>query len=75
MGFVFIRETKEEALNIGTPSLDLIYETSVDFNLSLPHETEYLNVRISNMVSFFSSEFSPLFIRIKFTIYTFYPAG
>ncbi|MFC1769462.1 transglutaminase family protein [Nitrospirota bacterium] len=48
-GFTLMREGREEATALGQPSLDMIYQTSVPFNLELPRETEYLKVEISGI--------------------------
>jgi hypothetical protein len=49
LGLTLIREEKEEAIELGRPSLDIIAQTSVAFNLSLPPETQYLKVRLSGI--------------------------
>jgi hypothetical protein len=49
LGLTMVRETKGDAMRLGKPSLDIIAETSVPFNLALPLETRYLKVRISDI--------------------------
>ncbi len=46
MGLTLVRERKADAVKPGTPSLDLISQSSVPFTMSLPEDTEYLKVRI-----------------------------
>jgi hypothetical protein len=47
MGFTLIMETKESAVQAGTPSIDLIYQTAVPFNFKLPKDTSYLKVKLT----------------------------
>ncbi|MBI5203433.1 MAG: transglutaminase domain-containing protein [Nitrospirae bacterium] len=49
MGFTLIKESKENAMRIERPSLDLIAQVAVPFNLRLPHDTNYLKVRLSGI--------------------------
>lgn len=49
MGFTLIKEAKESAMQIGRPSLDLIAQVAVPFNLKLPRDTNYLKVRLSEI--------------------------
>lgn len=49
MGLTLIKETKEEALKYKKPSIDLIAQVSVPFNLDLPYDVSYLKVRISGI--------------------------
>ena len=49
MGFTLIKEAKENAMQIGRPSLDLIAQVAVPFNLKLPRDTNYLKVRLSEI--------------------------
>lgn len=49
MGFTLIKEAKENAMRIETPSMDFIAQVAVPFNLKLPRDTNYLKVRISGI--------------------------
>lgn len=49
MGFLLVKETKEDALKIGKPSLDLITQAAVLLRMKLPHDISYLKVRISGI--------------------------
>jgi len=49
MGFTLVKETKETAMQIGNPSLDLIAQVAVPFNLKLPADTRYLKVKLSGI--------------------------
>lgn len=49
MGFLLVRETKEDVLKTGRPSLDLISQAAVPFNMKLPGKTSYLKIRIANI--------------------------
>ncbi len=49
MGFVLVREAKEDALKIGKPSLDLISQAAVPFQMNLPRDISYLKVRITGI--------------------------
>jgi hypothetical protein len=49
LGFTLVKETKETALQLERPYVDLIRHVAVPFNLRLPSDTNYLKVRISNV--------------------------
>lgn len=49
LGFTLIKESKEDAMQIGRPSLDLIAQTAVPFNMKLPHDISYLKVKLSGI--------------------------
>ncbi|MDP3110727.1 MAG: transglutaminase-like domain-containing protein, partial [Thermodesulfovibrionales bacterium] len=49
MGFTLIKEAKENAMRIERPSLDLIAQVAVPFNLNLPRDTNYLKVMLSGI--------------------------
>jgi hypothetical protein len=49
LGFTLIRETEDDAVQPGRPSIDLIAQTAIPFNLQLPHDISYLKVRISGV--------------------------
>lgn len=49
MGFLLVKETKEDALKISRPSLDLISQAAVPLNMKLPRNTSYLKVRITGI--------------------------
>jgi hypothetical protein len=46
IGFTLIKETKENAIKLGRPSIDLIAQVAIPFNLNLSPDTEYLKVRL-----------------------------
>ncbi|NCO83514.1 MAG: hypothetical protein COZ31_06720 [Nitrospirae bacterium CG_4_10_14_3_um_filter_44_29] len=49
LGFVLIKETEADAIQIGNPSVDLIAQVAVPFNLKLPPDTKYLRVKLSGI--------------------------
>jgi hypothetical protein len=49
MGMVFVRESGEEAVRLQRPSIDLVADMSVPFNLGLPPKTAYLKVRLAGI--------------------------
>jgi hypothetical protein len=49
LGLTLVKEEKEDAVRLEKPSLDMVAETSVPFNLTLPPDTRYLKVRISGI--------------------------
>ncbi len=49
LGFMLVKEAKETAMQIGKPSLDLIAQIAVPFNLRLPSDTKYLRIRLSGV--------------------------
>lgn len=49
LGFTLIKEIKETAMQIGKPSLDLIAQVAVPFNIKLPPDMNYLKVRLSGI--------------------------
>ncbi|MFA4829160.1 MAG: transglutaminase-like domain-containing protein, partial [Thermodesulfovibrionales bacterium] len=49
MGFTLIKEAKENAMQIERPSLDLMAQVAVPFNLKLPRDTNYLKVALSGI--------------------------
>lgn len=49
MGFLLVKETREDALKIGKPSLDLISQSAVPLKMKLPSDISYLKVRISGI--------------------------
>jgi transglutaminase-like putative cysteine protease len=49
MGFLLIRETKEDALRIARPSLDLLLQAAVPFTIKLPPDVSYLKVRLTGI--------------------------
>jgi hypothetical protein len=48
-GFLLVKETKENALKVASPSLDLISQAAVPFGMKLPANISYLKVRITNI--------------------------
>lgn len=49
LGFLLVRESKEEAQKSNVPSLDLLSFLSVPFTIQLPADVGYLRVRISGI--------------------------
>lgn len=49
LGFVLIKETEDDAMQIGNPSVDIIAQVAVPFNLKLPFDTKYLRVKLSGI--------------------------
>lgn len=49
MGFTLIKESKENAMRNERPSLDLIAQVAVPFNLKLPRDTNYLKLALSGI--------------------------
>jgi hypothetical protein len=49
MGFTFIKETKEDALKIGRPSVDLIAQVSIPVDMKIPDGAGYLKVRLKGI--------------------------
>jgi transglutaminase-like putative cysteine protease len=50
MGFSLVKETKETATKLTKPSIDVVKQVSVPFNLSLsPYTIKYLKVRVSGV--------------------------
>ncbi|MEW6213687.1 MAG: transglutaminase-like domain-containing protein [Nitrospirota bacterium] len=49
MGFTLVKETKESAIQPGKPSIDLIAQAAITFNIKLPPDTIYLKVRLSGV--------------------------
>jgi hypothetical protein len=49
MGFVLVREKREDAVRMTGSSADVIVQASVPFNLPLPDDTRYLRVRLSGI--------------------------
>jgi hypothetical protein len=49
LGLIFIKETEDDAIQPGKPSIDLIAQTAIPFNLKLPDDTKYLKVKISGV--------------------------
>lgn len=49
MGLLLVKETKEDALRITRPSLDLISQAAVPFTMKLPPEIAYLKVRLAGI--------------------------
>ena len=49
LGLVLIKERKEDAMKVGSPSIDLIAQTAVPFNIKLKPGTDYLKVRLSGV--------------------------
>jgi hypothetical protein len=48
-GFILIKEKKEDALKIKKPSIDLIAQVAVPFNLELPPETSFLKIKLKGI--------------------------
>ena len=48
-GFLLVKETKEEAIKIARPSLDLISQAAVPFKIKLPPDISYLKVRLTGI--------------------------
>jgi hypothetical protein len=49
MGFLLLKEAKEDAIKIARPSLDLISQVAVPLKMKLPAGISYLKVRISGI--------------------------
>ncbi|MBI1810794.1 MAG: transglutaminase domain-containing protein, partial [Nitrospirae bacterium] len=49
LGFVLIKETEADAIQLGNPSVDIIAQVAVPFNLKLPYDTKYLRVKLSGV--------------------------
>ncbi len=49
LGFVLIKETEADAIQLGNPSVDIIAQVAVPFNLKLPLDTKYLRVKLSGI--------------------------
>jgi hypothetical protein len=49
MGFLLVKEAKEDAIKIARPSIDLISQVAVPFTMKLPAGTSYLKVRITGI--------------------------
>ena len=49
MGFLLVKETKDDALRIARPSLDLLSQAAVPFKMKLPPDISYLKVRITGI--------------------------
>jgi len=49
LGFVLVRETEADAMQTGKPSMDIITQVAVPFNLKLPYDTKYLRVKLSGV--------------------------
>lgn len=47
MGFTFVREQKEDAMKLEKPSIDLVADMAVPFNLKLSPDVKYLKVRLT----------------------------
>ena len=49
LGFVLVKETEADAIQLGNPSVDIIAQVAVPFNLKLPLDTKYLRVKLSGI--------------------------
>jgi hypothetical protein len=49
MGFLLVKETKEDAIQPAKPSIDLIAQVAVPLNIKLPSNTDYLKIKISGV--------------------------
>jgi hypothetical protein len=49
LGFILIKETEDNAMQIGKPSMDIITQVAVPFNLKLSSDTKYLRVKLSGV--------------------------
>lgn len=49
LGFVMIKESEADVIQIGKPSIDIITQVAVPFNLKLPYDTKYLRVKLSGI--------------------------
>ncbi|MDP3259134.1 MAG: transglutaminase-like domain-containing protein, partial [Thermodesulfovibrionales bacterium] len=49
LGFVMIKESEADAIQTGNPSVDIIAQVAVPFNLKLPYDTKYLRVKLSGI--------------------------
>ena len=49
MGFLLVKESKEDALKIARPSLDLLSQAAVPFKIRLPPDISYLKVRLTGI--------------------------
>ncbi|MFZ2198586.1 MAG: transglutaminase-like domain-containing protein, partial [Thermodesulfovibrionales bacterium] len=49
MGFLLVKESKEDALRIARPSLDLLSQAAVPFKIKLPPDISYLKVRLTGI--------------------------
>ena len=49
MGFLLVKETKEDALKTVHPSLDLISQAAVPLRMKLPRNISYLKIRITGI--------------------------
>ena len=48
-GFVLVKENEDDAMQTGNPSVDIIAQVAVPFNLKLPYDTKYLRVKLSGI--------------------------
>ena len=44
-----VKENEDDAMQIGNPSVDIIAQVAVPFNLKLPYDTKYLRVKLSGI--------------------------
>ena len=49
MGFLLVKEKKEDAMKVGSPSIDLIAQAAVPFNIKLRPGIDYLKIRLSGI--------------------------
>ncbi|OGW57201.1 MAG: hypothetical protein A2Z09_06280 [Nitrospirae bacterium RBG_16_43_8] len=49
LGFVSVKETEADAIQLGNPSVDIIAQVAVPVNLKLPFDTKYLRVKLSGI--------------------------
>jgi hypothetical protein len=49
MGFLLVKETKDDALRIARPSLDLLSQAAVPFKVKLSPDISYLKVRLTGI--------------------------
>lgn len=49
MGFLLVKETKEDALKVARPSLDLLLQAAVPSKIKLPPDISYLKVRLTGI--------------------------
>jgi hypothetical protein len=49
LGFVLIKEIEADAIQLRNPSVDIITQVAVPFNLKLPFDTKYLRVKLSGI--------------------------
>lgn len=49
LGFVSVKETEADAIQLGNLSVDIIAQVAVPFNLKLPFDTKYLRIKLAGI--------------------------